>query len=180
MATLLNLKLHHDGYTRASVIKCFGYASPPCYMQAPEMTASVDKVNKALANSVCFIAAHDCVPFLSVDSLRRMFNVLALVDEKTKSYSFMDRALLVRGKKKIPADLLAIAQQGAADLQIVRGGERLSIAACCVYWYQQDDKLVWDHACCEPAKISCLPILLASDMVLNHLPPEYETGIAHG
>uniref|UniRef100_A0A7S1CXI7 sn-1-specific diacylglycerol lipase n=1 Tax=Cyclophora tenuis TaxID=216820 RepID=A0A7S1CXI7_CYCTE len=177
VATLLHLKLHYDGFAKTDV-QCFGFASPPTFVRSPEMTQSVDKVNKAFAKSVCFIAQHDCVPFLCIDSVRRLLDTLIDVDKKTEKFNIIDRGLYARGSKPLPADIVALVNSAGNDLGPVTGAERLYIAASCVYWMQHKGS-TWDVGCCSPEKVGRLPILVTPDMILNHLPPEYESCLTH-
>jgi hypothetical protein len=176
----MGVKLNFDAHPISSDLQVFGYACPPVYgsptdcptlMQAP----AFNRVQHAIANTVCFIGGEDVVPFLSIDAVRRLSDVLYKVDEITETMNPWDKVLLARGLKEPPEQILEIVKDGSKDLEPLPGAERLKIPALFVPWMDDsEEEGSTDVAFCRPGKISNLSILLANEFVLDHWPPRYE------
>jgi hypothetical protein len=190
IAALMAIRIHYVNHPFAQEgrLQCFGFACPPVYGQPLSSPPSMHKlmgfqrVKRAIANTVCFINGEDVVPFLSIDSIRRLSDMLDKVDAVTEHLNPIDRFLIARGLKEVPKELVSIVQDGSLELNPIPGAERLKIPALVVMWMDDatarddDDEsaITTDVVLCRPSKLSNLSILLADEFILDHLPPRYE------
>ena len=90
-AALLALQLNYDAFfakqedesLKRVKVKCFAFAPPPVFFQTDNTKSTVLKVKDAIANTTAFIHEKDCVPFMSIDAVRRLANTTTLVDATT-------------------------------------------------------------------------------------------------
>ena len=92
-ATLLNILLHENGREKVNgrAVRCFAYASPPVF------AGEVDK--QALLSCISYIHDADVVPFLSIDSVRRVFAALHAIEES--NLSVWIRTLILWGSTEV-------------------------------------------------------------------------------
>lgn len=201
VASLLSIKLHFDGHPwvlsrEQREVRCVGFACPPVFgapVTSPSMQGMVgfQRTKTALSRITCFINRHDVIPFLSVDSIRRLAHMLKDVDEfAKKALNPIDAILIVRGIKAPPRELVDIVKDGSKALPQVSGAERLKIPGRFVLW--MDDAAVpaavtsddgechekkSDVQCCRPSDLSNLAIRLSDQFIVDHMPPRYEERI---
>ena len=184
IAALMGIKLNFDAHPLAKHgLQCFGFGCPPVFgmsMNSPTMQGMVgfQRLKKAIANTVCFINGEDIVPLLSIDSIRRLADMLEKVDEITETLNPLDRLLMARGIKEPPEELVAIVKDGSAELAPLPGTARLKIPARFVVWMgdaaANDEDTTSDVVLCKPSKVANLSIHLADEFMFDHLPPRYE------
>ena len=185
IAALLAIKLHFDGHALGRNVRCFGFGCPPVFgspVSSPSMQGMVgfQRVKKSFARTVCFMNGQDVIPFLSMDAIRRLADMLNQVDAITETMNPIDQLLLSRGWKEPTDDLVGIVKNGSSDLAPLPGAARLKIPGRFVVW--MDKAVETNHAqartsdvvLCQPSKISNLAIRLADEFILDHLPPRYE------
>jgi Lipase (class 3) len=190
VATLILLKLQFDGHVwvrEPREVRCIGFGCPPVFgapVSSPSMQGMVgfQRTKTALSKIVCFINRHDAIPFLSVDSIRRLAHMMQVVEEFTKETLHpMDVALMIRGIKAPPPELVALVVDGSKALPQVNGAERLKIPGQFVLW--MDDCVAAsaakksDIVCCRPSDLSNLAIRLSDQFIADHFPPRYEERI---
>ena len=158
-------------------------------MSSPSMKGMVgfQRVKTALSKITCFINRHDVVPFLSVDSIRRLAHMLKGVDTFTQTMNPVELALVVRGAKAPPRELVQIVEDGSKALPQVGGAERLKIPGRFVLWMDDAPDGTSDDGecymgnsivvCCRPSDLSNLAIRLSDQFVADHMPPRYEVRI---
>ena len=133
-----------------------------------------------------FIHENDCVPFLSVDAIRRLSQTVVDVDKFPSHYPFQ-KLLMAAGIVKISEELKAQIFL-KKDLPFVEGAQPLAVPTPFLMWLRkfEEDKRgrpIFNTMFCHPQKegSSCgtndLNILLDQDMITDHMPPGYEQSI---
>jgi Lipase (class 3) len=190
---LIHLHYHNCSWINKGV-RCIGFGCPPVFgapVSSPSMKALVEfqRLKKSMSNTVCFINNQDVVPFLSIDSIRRLANTLEQVKNIVENWSPIDRILNVREPNRIP-ELRSIVEDGSTELEQISGAERLKIPGRFVAWidskssssFTRDiDAVAIDSSnvvLCKPSKLSNLAIRLSNEFILDHLPPRYEESFA--
>lgn len=200
VASLVCMKLHYDGHEfynswvrHDREVRCIGFGCPPVFgapVCSPCMKEMVgfQRIKTALSKIVCFINRHDVVPFLSVDSIRRLVHMLERVDALTQTMNPIELALIVRGMKAPPREMVQIVEDGSKALPQVGGAERLKIPGRFVLWMddapndETSNDAEWNLGnsivvCCRPSDLSNLAIRLSDQFIADHMPPRYEVRI---
>jgi hypothetical protein len=127
-ATLLNILLHENSREKVDgrTIRCFAYASPPVFAGTVAKQASDACIN--------YIHDTDIVPFLSVDSVRRIFAALHAV-EKSNLGTWI-RVLIMWGSTEVitPQTLLRVESALHDPLPAKEGAPELLIPARTNVW----------------------------------------------
>jgi hypothetical protein len=194
-AALLALKLNYEKSKPGSPLEgvnvnCFAYAPPPVYFQT-DNTTQAKEIAKAMQNTHAFIHQNDCVPFLSVDALRRLTETVTEVDGLTL-WKPVSRTLMAAGLKEIPQNIVNVVDDGSQELPPVADAPRLAIPAPFCIWMRQiqnDEKgrPQYDAKMCRPQRdsstftdapgISDLSIMMDKDMISDHMNPQYEVAV---
>ena len=191
-AALLALKLNYekllekeDASLRDVTITCFAFAPPPVYLQTDRSKDS--EVSLAMKNTYSFIHENDCVPFLSVDAVRRLNSTVTKVNKKS---NLIARPLIAAGLKKVPQDIVDVVVDDSNDLPPVNNAPPLAIPSPFVVWLRSiaDDnegRPKYDAMICRPKRASGsaygtndLSILVSWDMISDHMNPQYERAIS--
>jgi hypothetical protein len=188
-AALLSLKLNYKGFLKKIqglekvVIRCFAFAPPPVFIQSSNDEALV----KAMNNAYAFIHENDCVPFLSISSIRNLAGTLDAVDNFEKGV-LKSSPLMAAGLKPIPDELKQLICKDRL-LPSVPNVHKLAIPAPFVMWMRKvadkdaADLPEYNVMFCRPQKenermgINHLPILLDKDMISDHMSPQYEQAL---
>jgi len=142
-AALLALKLKYTDalmkenvYLKDVKIRCFAFASPPVFWHKDENV----KLTRAMKDTYTFIHEEDCVPFMSVDSVRKLADMMVDVDKYPKGLLFFDASpLMAAGLKPIPDDLKKIVY---ADKEppSAPDAEKLGIPAPFIMWLRKSSE----------------------------------------
>lgn len=194
-AALLALKLNYEKSKPGSPlegvkVKCFAYAPPPVYFQTDKTQAK--EITEAMKNTHAFIHQNDCVPFLSVDGVRRLTDTVTEVDRLTL-WKPVRRTLMAAGIKVIPQNIVDVIAYGSRDLPPVANAKRLAIPAPFVMWMRRiegDEEegrpaQYYDAKICRPQRdsstgahgINDLCIMVDWDMISDHMNPQYELAV---
>lgn len=130
-ATLLNILLHHDADINRKIL-CLAFASPPVFKGAAK---------EASRNCVNYIHGLDCVPFLSIDSIRHIFAAINDIDKF--KWSARDRSCVVwgRGMDDVVdlSDLLRVERSIEEPLPVKKGASMLVIPAYWNVWMRENE-----------------------------------------
>jgi hypothetical protein len=173
---LLHVKLHMENLLPKVVKKCFGFAPPPTFCLDHTCASSdcVDAVQRAIDNCICYIHDNDCVPFLSVASIRRLSNLLDAVDNKTEHVWFWKRFRIFWEFDAIPDELVeSVVKAGVNGNESALPGE-LMIPAKVVVWMKKNFVGKFEAYGCSPQAVAALNIFMCNDMMTDHLPEQYE------
>jgi hypothetical protein len=134
VASLLTLMLHEEAspvIELASRVRCFAYAPPPVFFREPRGFP-----HPAEACIAAFVHADDCVPFLSVDSGRRLLAGLRAVETHTNRQPPAYYAPIALGRRPADAELVRVAQAGlsGSGLSPMELAPPLRIPAAAVVW----------------------------------------------
>jgi pimeloyl-ACP methyl ester carboxylesterase len=192
-AALLALKLNYDEKSnldsplKGVKVKCFAYAPPPVYLQTDKTQAV--QVAVAMKNTYAFIHQNDCVPFISVDAVRRLTHTVTEVDGLTIREP-ISGPLMAAGQKAIPQNIVAVVVDGSGELPPVADAQRLAIPAPFVVWMcrtedNAKDPPQYDAKMCRPQRESStwapgtndLSIFMDWDMISDHMNPQYERAV---
>ena len=178
MAVLMGIKLNFEAHPLVRRgLQCFGFGCPPVFgLQANSPTIhrrlGFRRVEDVIVNTVCFINGEDTVPFLSMDSIRQLADILEKVDKITEKLNPLDRLLMAQGIKEPPEDLVSIVKDGPTELVPLPGAARLEIPARFVVWMDDaandQETTSADVLLCEPSKVSNLSIHLADEFIIDH------------
>jgi len=189
-AALLALKLKYEDilakeneYLKDVQIRCFAFAPPPVYFQGHEN----EKINRAMKDTYPFIHEEDCVPFASVDAIRRIADTMVDVDKYPKGLLFSS-PLRATGLRPIPDDLKKIIMDNDREVPPAPDSQKLAIPAPFVMWLRQtsEDKHnrpMYNAMFCRPQAegnalgTNDLNIQLSPDMIAHHMNPQYERAI---
>jgi len=122
-ACLLNLLLHENNgqLVNGRSARCFAFASPPVF-------SPIALAPEAMKNAVNFIHKDDVVPFLSIDSVRRLGAGIIKIDDVTKKIGWLKSSQLATGSEPINEELLMSVNKALnQDLKTIEGAPALCI-----------------------------------------------------
>lgn len=180
-ACLLHIKVHVEGLVVSDTnrrVLCFGFAPPPTFSWDIADSNS-EAIERAIQHSVCYIHDSDCVPQLSVATIRRLATLLDAVDNYNEKVWFWNRALVFWGWKPVPKELIDIVANAQKDME--SNSDRcvdckMIIPAKVVVWCKKINNRFEAIPCC-PRAISDMNIFVCEDMVAHHLPEQYEDSL---
>ena len=170
VAGLLNILIHqNDGErVRGSLVECFTFAAPPTFTPLEAVP------RQALEASVNYIHERDVVPFLSVDSVRHLFNCIRAIDEQ--AFSWTQRMKLATGYT-LPDQSLIDAVREANENRLVTkpGAPVLVVPAKANIWLREDGEIgTYNAKACDSGALATLGILIDAKMLDDHFPSRYE------
>merc|ERR1712038_304160 len=189
IAALLSLKLQYRNLLKkadsslANVqVHCFAFACPPVYYQAEESK----EIKDAMKNIYGFIHENDCVPFLSVDAIRRLSQTVIDIDKIPSHFPFQ-KLLMAAGVSKISDEVKKDVFKNR-DLPFLEGAQPLAVPTAFLMWMKKFDndkrgRPMFNTMFCHPEGdnnidgTNDLNILLDVDMITDHMPPGYEQAI---
>jgi hypothetical protein len=180
-ACLLHIKVHVEGLVLSDTnrrVLCFGFAPPPTFSW-DIANSNCEAIERAIKHSVCYIHDSDCVPHLSVATIRRLATILDAVDNYNEKVWFWNRALVFWGWKPVPKELIDIVAnaQKAMESNSDRSVDcRMIIPAKVVVWCKKINNKFEAIPCC-PRAFSDMNIFVCEDMVAHHLPEQYEDSL---
>ena len=187
-AMLLNILLHENNREKVKgrSIRCFGYASPPVF---------AGEINKeANEASINYIHDTDVVPFLSVDSVRRMFAALHAV-EKSNLSAWIRILILWGSTEVITLSTLRRVESALHDPPPpAEGAPELLIPAHTNVWMRSKtpdvqryveiknleefkSSLPYDFVLADSTKLARSGISLDPLMIAGHFPNGYESAL---
>lgn len=187
-AVLVNILLHQNN--REAVdgrpIRCFAFSSPPVF--------AGDVAKDAIAACTNYIYDSDIVPFLSVDSVRRIFAALEAV-ERSKLSTWI-RVLILWGSTEVikPETLERVESALHDSLPPKEGAPELLIPASANVWMRTDERghprdleieelvrfnhlLPSNFVLADSAKLNKMGISLDPLMISSHFPNGYECAL---
>ncbi|GFH49771.1 hypothetical protein CTEN210_06247 [Chaetoceros tenuissimus] len=183
-AALMAMKLKYYNTLGNDVkVRCFAFAPPPVYYQTHEN----EKLTEAMKDTYPFIHEEDCVPFCSVDAIRKLSETMTTVDQMPKD-SVLFSPLMALGLKPVSEDIKN-AIYDDRELPVVPGATRLAIPAPFVMWLRHvsnddKDRQMYNMMFCRPQADSDgigtndLNIQVSiPDMISHHMNPQYERAI---
>lgn len=193
VAALLNILLHEDKCARLGgrSCRCFAFASPPVF-------TPLDAAEDAVKACISYIHGNDCVPFLSVDSIRHLFAAINTIED-CKLTAFQRLRIMWGYINDIDLiTLLRVERALTEALPVKQGAPVLLIPACVNVWMRQIDQDLliaedvqldanasaelppdpsFDAVLADSAKLAHLGIQLESSMVEDHFPNGYEASL---
>lgn len=177
-ACLLTILLESKGLLpKSQQMRCFTYASPPVF-------TPLELAPKARSKITNFIHQNDAVPFLSVDSVRHLFQDLCAVDGVCqKDMTRSERYRVILGMKDVPADLVgAVVESEGKALEPKAGAPVLYIPAQDNVWLKcKDESEEGDYFFDVVGSRDLVKrgIKVHPEMLLDHFPARYEHAFAH-
>ena len=188
-ACLLNILLHENNRERAGgrAVRCYAYASPPVY--AGNLS---EDAKRACTN---YLHGADVVPFLSVDSVRRIFAALHAVEES--KVTGWKRVLVLWGQTEV-LDAPTLQRVGSAlhdSPPATEGAPELLVPAHANVWMrstapelpkdldamkelrQLHSLLPFDFVLADSEKLARMGITFHPSMVTDHFPNAYECAL---
>ena len=187
-ASLLNILLHENdrGRVGGRSIRCFAFSSPPVFAgEIPE------KAKEACIN---YIHDSDVVPFLSVDSVRRIFAALHAIE--TSRLSTWIRVLILWGSTEVirPSTLELVERALHEAPPAKEGAPELLIPAYTNVWMRTDERgfppeleieemVKYNHllpsnfVLVDSTKLNKMGISFDPLMIANHFPNGYECAL---
>jgi Lipase (class 3) len=143
VACLLQIKCYKENLFGANrLVKCYGFAPPPTFCFDGTHSDDSALIQRAIENTVCYIHDNDCVPLLSVMSIRRFAVLMDAVDDHTEHIWFYRRFQMFWGWKDIPPDLVEgvkhAEEKKVSTLQCCDGASNLMIPAKIVIWMKRN------------------------------------------
>ncbi len=193
-AVLLNILLHEEKCSRLGGrrCRCFSFASPPVF-------TPLDAAKEAVEACTNYIHGNDCVPFLSIDSIRHIFAAINTIENCNLSALNRSRILWGSTNEIDILTLLRVERALTEALPVKRGAPVLLIPASVNVWMRQieqdllvtedvkfdpdvlEDILVpvtpFDSVLADSVKLAHLGVQLASCMLEDHFPNGYEAAL---
>lgn len=92
VACLLQIKCYKEQlFGSDRLVKCYGFAPPPTFCFDGMQSDDSAQIKRAIDNTVCYVHDNDCVPLLSVMSIRRFARLMDAVDDHTENIWFYRR-----------------------------------------------------------------------------------------
>jgi Lipase (class 3) len=141
VACLLQIKCYkEDLFGPDRVVKCYGFAPPPTFCYDEQHHDS--SIQRAIDNTICYVHDNDCVPLLSVMSVRRFSVLMDTVDNHTEHLWFYNRFLMFWGWKDIPTiiidDVTGVEKEKVSTMKCCDGASKLMIPAKIIVWMKKD------------------------------------------
>jgi hypothetical protein len=182
-ACLLNIKCHVEklfGEDRS--IKCFAFAPPPTFSTCDSHEYLDEKmeasIQKAIANTVAYIHDNDCVPFLSMSTIRRLAKMLDAVDNVTEHMWFFRRFQIFWEYRDIPQDIFdSVARARETKSKPIDGACDMAIPARIVIWMKKNAVGLFDGYGCDANMVAQLDVFMCEDMVADHMCEQYEDSL---
>jgi Lipase (class 3) len=141
VACLLQIKCYQEvllGPKRT--VKCYGFAPPPTFCLDE---SNIDEsIQRAIDNTTCYIHENDCVPLLSVASIRRFSVLMDTVDNHTEHIWFYNRFLFFWEWKAIPEPIVqevtTVEKEKVSLIECCDGASKLVIPAKIIVWMKKD------------------------------------------
>ena len=187
VAALLSLKINYERLLAkedpdlANIdVRCFAFAPPPVYFRKE----TDEKLQFSMAKIHSFLHENDCVPFASVDAVRRL---AATMDEVSKDVNGFDTPMIAAGMKPIPEELLHKIVE-ARKVSKLNDSKTLFIPSPYVMWFQRasydkHDRPVYLTSFCrtkaqgELLGTNNLNVYLNENMISDHMIPGYECAV---
>jgi hypothetical protein len=177
--------------------RCFAYAAPPVF-------TPLEFVPQTVQATTCFVHENDAIPFLSVNTVRQLFQQIRAVDDTARhDMTRRQRYQVLLGLLPPPSKLIeSVRHAERIALTPKEGAPVLHIPANTVLWLQkqrqhgktkikdgpqQDDTQNNDddynkdyvYQVWRPRDMTTLGIRVNPDMLLDHFPPRYEHALDH-
>jgi len=171
-ACLLNLLCHENNgqLVEGRNVRCVAFASPPVF-------SPISSAPEAMRNAVNFIHKNDVVPFLSIDSVRRLGASIIEIDKVTKRIGWLKSSQLATGSVAINEELLMSVNKALnQDLKTIKGAPALCIPVGKNIWLTETPTKRRQYNAVEIDSMHLLPqgIRWSSSMIIDHITPRYE------
>lgn len=191
VASLLYILLHYKNhaFVKMREVRCISFGCPPVF-SPPEKDArmpqkkqdGIARVKAALDKTICVINRHDVVPFLHVDSIGNLIEMMGKVNGFTRDKN-ADQINRILSGDHVPDALVEIVKLYSFRLKDRERGKRLEIPAFVVLWMNDgkclDSRNEPNVVCCLPSDLSTLPIRMSDLCVLDHMTYRYQTRMAN-
>jgi hypothetical protein len=183
VAGLLSIIMHQQAekyvHVKRKTMHCFGFGCPPVFAP-PKNDANMEE---ALSSSTWLVNRRDVIPFMSLDSISLLAEVLHKVDLFTRKVIEAGNSKLDLGKWNIPESLVKEVTDGSNTLGPPINGKRLQIPGKRVLWMNdvqgQGDTRESNIVCCDPSDLANLAIRLSDQFIFDHMSPRYQLRIAN-
>lgn len=170
VAALLNILVHQQDTkpVRGRLVECLTFAAPPTF------TALESVPLPAFEACVNYIHERDVVPFLSVDSVRHLFNRIRAIEEQALSWT--ERMKLMTGYSVVSRELNdAVCHANVNRLVAKPGAPVLVVPAKANVWLKEDTETgQYDAKICDSVALAKLGISIQAKMLEDHFPSRYE------
>jgi Lipase (class 3) len=211
-ASLLNV-LYHFKYPKSKyAVRSVVFACPPVFTTTQSESENDNPMSastsKAFTSCINFIHQNDCVPFLSVDSVRQLFKSIQVIENATLSW--IERIKIITKYEKPYQELVQsvqYAQTPEQRVQPIPGAPILRIPAEYNVWLQEQDqqpppwqqqqptkqgpesttalehqqvqRIFYNSKVCDSQKLATLGLVLDLTMWDDHVPSQYELALSH-
>lgn len=181
-ACLLHVKIYVENLIPSNRVLCYAFAPPPtfCY-DAKDTSKECLAIAEAMKNCIGYIHDNDCVPHLSVATIRRLSTLLDTVDNFNEHVWFWKRGLIFWGWRKIPQELIDNVTNAQKALDVSNATEckdcEMIIPAKVVVWMKKGSDNTFNAIPCQPQTMAGLNIFMCEDMVTDHMPEQYEDAL---
>lgn len=131
----------------------------------------------AVKNCVCFVHDNDCVPLLSVASIRRLACLMDAVDNCTENLWFTTRFRIFWEFVKVPGDIVKTVCSVKHDSKAVVGESAMVIPARCIVWMKKTLSGRFEALACSSKAMASMNIFVCQDMIADHMPEQYEDAL---
>jgi Lipase (class 3) len=165
VACLLQIKCYKEQLLGPNrVVKCYGFAPPPTFCLDGMHSDDSACILRAIDNTICYIHDNDCVPLLSVTSIRRFAVLMDSIDNHTEHLWFYRRFQIFWNWKEVPAALLEdvklAEEKKVATMKCCDGASKLIIPSKIVIWMKRNSSNgKYDVYGCDPHTVADLNIL---------------------
>ena len=181
-ACVMNMMCQHDPTLlgqQGQKIRCIVFACPPLY-------TDLDLIPQAVATTTNYILEQDVVPFLSVDSVRHVFQCVRIIEDYMQTnMTATARMNLTLGNAKPPSGMIdAVHQASGMRLPPKEGAPVLSIPAAANIWMKERPHCYqgggeYDFDICDSTILSWLGLNVDVRYFQYHLPPRYEHALEY-
>ena len=170
-ACVINMMCQHDPTLLGGDVKirCIAFACPPLF-------TDLDLIPQAVATTTNYILEQDVVPFLSVDSVRHVFQCVRIIEDYMQTnMTATARMNLTLANAKPPQEMIdAVHQASGMRLPPKPGAPVLSIPAAANIWMKEGPRGDYDFDVCDSTILSWLGLNVDVRYFQYHLPPRYE------
>jgi hypothetical protein len=155
------------------LVKCYGFAPPPTFCLDGMNSDGSASIQRAIDNTICYIHDNDCIPLLSVMSIRRFARLMDALDDHTEHMWFYRRFQIFWGWKAMPTNLIESVKlaelNNVSTMRCCDGASNLIIPAKIIIWMKKNPSTnTYDVFGCDSKSVAdfnifCWYVLVVED-----------------
>ena len=170
--SLLNILCHQNGrkLVNGRPVRCFAYGCPPVF-------TPLEFASDAVKSCTSYIFCRDWVPFLSIDSIRRLLASVSVIGDH--GLKWRERVKILTGYVEPHSELCkGVSKSFQQRLTPKKGAPVLEIPAAANLWLKPTNSSnEYNFKICDSRKLAQLGLQIDANMLRDHIPTRYEDAL---